>query len=241
MSRDRVDAEDPHENADRIRLALRRVEEHLERERRRIASEITSYPSPIPACDAQFNYLLEQRERVAQDLQLLATLTRTDLPGRDVVAHVVELLTRSPFVGAELEQSLREYSSEGAENPMTPTPTLASEADAIARTIQMYVDGGRSGRGDDMKAAFHPDATMFGYVGTDLFSGPIQKLFDWNDRNGPAAELHARIASVDIAETIATVRLELDNWSGRRFTDMFTLLKVDGEWKIISKVFYLHP
>jgi len=22
---------------------------------------------------------------------------------------------------------------------------------------------------------------------------------------------------------------------------MFTLLKVDGEWKIISKVFYLHP
>jgi len=46
--------------------------------------------------------------------------------------------------------------------------------------------------------------------------------------------------SVDIGETVATVRLELENWSGHRFTDMFTLLKVDGEWKIINKVFHLH-
>ncbi|MGZ8844062.1 MAG: nuclear transport factor 2 family protein [Pyrinomonadaceae bacterium] len=23
--------------------------------------------------------------------------------------------------------------------------------------------------------------------------------------------------------------------------DMFTLLKIDGQWKIISKVFYLYP
>jgi hypothetical protein len=24
-------------------------------------------------------------------------------------------------------------------------------------------------------------------------------------------------------------------------TDLFTLLEVDGDWKIISKVFHLHP
>ena len=79
------------------------------------------------------------------------------------------------------------------------------------------------------------------YIGTELFGGPIQKLFDWNDQNGPATELQSRIASVDIEGSIATVRLELDNWTGHRFTDMFTLLKVDGEWKILSKIFYLHP
>ncbi len=39
---------------------------------------------------------------------------------------------------------------------------------------------------------------------------------------------------------MATVRLELDNWTSYRFTDMFTLLKVDGEWKIMNKVFHLH-
>jgi hypothetical protein len=121
---------------------------------------------------------------------------------------------------------------------MSPSP--AKEFDAIARTVQTYVDGGKSGRGADMEGAFHRDATIFGYAGADLFAGPIQKLFDWVDQNGPATELQSRIASIDVNGTVASVRLELDNWSGRRFTDMFTLLKVDGQWKIISKVFHLH-
>ena len=116
-----------------------------------------------------------------------------------------------------------------------------SEYDAITRTVQHYIDGGRSGRGDDMKPAFHPDATIFGYIGPDLIAGPIQQLFDWNDQNGPATELEGRIASIDIFDTVAMARLELDNWTGHRFTDLFTLLKVDGEWKIINKVFHLHP
>ena len=116
-----------------------------------------------------------------------------------------------------------------------------SEYDAITRTLQHYIDGGRSGRGDDMKPAFHPGATIFGYIGPDLIAGPIQQLFDWNDQNGPAAELEARIASIDIFDSVGMVRLELDNWTGHRFTDLFTLLKVEGEWKIINKVFHLHP
>jgi len=124
---------------------------------------------------------------------------------------------------------------------LTTSTTTASDADAIARTIQIYVDGGRSGRGDDMKPAFHSTATISGYIGDDLLAGPITHLYEWNDRNGPAEELQSRIASIDVEGSIATVRLELDNWTGRRFTDMFTLLEIDGSWKIISKVFYLHP
>jgi hypothetical protein len=124
---------------------------------------------------------------------------------------------------------------------MTTSTSTVSEYDAIAETVRRYVDGGRSGRSEEMKAAFHPDATILGYIGDDLFGGPIQKLFDWNDQNGPATGLQARLASIDIIGTVATARLELDNWTGHKFTDMFTLLKTDGEWKIISKVFYLHP
>ena len=111
---------------------------------------------------------------------------------------------------------------------------------AIAKAIQPYIDGMKSGRGDDMKPAFHKDATIFGYAGDDLFGGPIQQLFDWSDQSGPATELQARIAGIDLAETVATVRLELSNLNGARYTDMFTLLKVDGEWKIMNKVFHAH-
>jgi hypothetical protein len=123
---------------------------------------------------------------------------------------------------------------------VSSAPSNVNEHDAIVKTVQHYIDGGKSGRGNQMKPAFHQDATIFGYAGPDLFAGPIQQLFDWTDQNGPATELQAQIASVDVIHTIATVRLELDNWSGHRFTDLLTLLKVDGEWKIMSKVFHLH-
>ncbi len=123
---------------------------------------------------------------------------------------------------------------------MSNAPTNVSEYDVIAKVVQHYIDGAKSGRGADMKPAFHKDATIFGYAGTDLFAGPIQQLSDWNDENGPATELQARIASIDLVDTVATVRLELDDWTGSRYTDLFTLLKIDGEWKIMNKIFHLH-
>ena len=123
---------------------------------------------------------------------------------------------------------------------MSNAPVNVSDYEEIANVVQHYIDGAKSGRGEDMKPAFHGDATIFGYVGTSLLAGPIQQLYVWNDENGPATGLQARIASIDLIDTVATVRLELDNWTGHRFTDLFTLLKVDGEWKIMNKVFHLH-
>ena len=123
---------------------------------------------------------------------------------------------------------------------MSTTVTNVNERDAIVSAVQHYLDGARSGRGDEMKPAFHQDATVFGYVGEDLFAGPIEKLFEWNDTNGPATGLRVDIADIHITGTVATLRLELDNWTGYRFTDLFTLLKVDGQWKIMNKVFHLH-
>ena len=123
---------------------------------------------------------------------------------------------------------------------MSNIPTNTSDNELIEKTVQFYIDGAKSGKGDDMKPAFHADATIFGYAGDELFAGPIQRLFDWNDDNGPATELEARIANIDIEGTIATVRLELDNWIGHKYTDLFTLLKVDGTWMIMNKVFHFH-
>ena len=120
---------------------------------------------------------------------------------------------------------------------MSDAPTELSDYQAIADTVQHYIDGAKSGRGADMKPAFHDDATIFGHG----LAGPIQRLFDGVDQNPGATDLQARIASIDLIDSIATVRLELDNWSGKRYTDMFTLLKADGEWKIMNKVFHLHP
>lgn len=125
-------------------------------------------------------------------------------------------------------------------NATTPDSTYVTAYDAVVRTVQHYVDGARAGRASDMTPAFHADATIFGYLGPDLVAGPIQLLFDHVDSSDAATDMQARFTSVDIVGSVATVRLDIDNWSGHRFTDMFMLLHVDGSWLIMSKVFHLH-
>ena len=42
-------------------------------------------------------------------------------------------------------------------------------------------------------------------------------------------------------EAVACRHPEPKAWNGHRYTDLFTLLKVDGVWKIMNKVFHQHP
>jgi hypothetical protein len=42
--------------------------ESLERERREVIYEIRNYPAPIAGCDAQFNFLLEERNAIEQKI-----------------------------------------------------------------------------------------------------------------------------------------------------------------------------
>lgn len=123
---------------------------------------------------------------------------------------------------------------------MNTSTTPSTEGAAIRQVLEQYVSGGISGRSADLKGIFHADATIHGYIGPELFGGPIQLFYDWHDANGPAAGLTMSIVSIDVEGSIATARVELDDWTGHRFTDMFTLLRSDGQWKIISKVFHLH-
>jgi len=117
------------------------------------------------------------------------------------------------------------------------------EYDAIAGTIQMYVEGCRQGQSELMRPAFHPNASFFGYAGEQLAVG-TQFLFDWIGKNGPAPNIEPRMVSVDILETIAVVHLEVGGWSGIlagsgvRMSDLFTLLKTQNGWKIIQKAFH---
>lgn len=111
----------------------------------------------------------------------------------------------------------------------------------IEGIMETYIEGARTGDCDPLRPIFHELATICGYVGPDLFAGPIAKFYDWHEENGAAVDVQAHGLKIDIEGTSATVRLEIDDWTGHRFTDFFTLVKIDGSWKILSKVFYLHP
>ncbi len=112
--------------------------------------------------------------------------------------------------------------------------------EAISSVIQTYVEGGRKGDAAIMKGAFREDATIHGHIDGGLLAGPIHLLFDWVAGNPPAPDLEAEIVNVDLADTVATARVELTDWLGNRFTDQFTLLNENGAWTITSKVFHTH-
>jgi len=121
-----------------------------------------------------------------------------------------------------------------------------AEYDAITRTMHCYIAGARAGDDELMRPAFHPSATISGYCQGVEYSGPVEHVFQWVIGNGPAPNIEPRFARIEIIETIAVVHLEVQHWSGKfagantRASDVFTLLKCDGEWKITHKLFHWH-
>jgi hypothetical protein len=121
-----------------------------------------------------------------------------------------------------------------------------SEHDAITRTMHRYIAGARAGDADLMRPAFHPSATISGYCQRVEYTGSVEHVFDWINANGPAPHITARFARIEIIETIAVVHLEVQRWSGKlvgattHASDVFTLLKCDGDWRITHKLFHWH-
>ncbi len=114
------------------------------------------------------------------------------------------------------------------------------DTEDISSVIQTYVEGGRKGDASIMKPSFRKNAIINGHTDGGLLAGPIQLLFDWVTENPPAPNLEAKIVSIDLANTVATARVELTDWLGTRYTDQFTLLKENGTWTITSKVFHAY-
>ena len=136
-----------------------------------------------------------------------------------------------------------------AENlpPVKPaTNAYLVEHDAITRTMHRYIAGAREGNGDLMRPAFHPSATISGYCQGVEYTGSVEHVFKWITQNGPAPNISVRFARIEIIESIAVVHLEVQHWSGKlaganaRASDVFTLLKWNGEWKITHKLFHWH-
>jgi len=121
-----------------------------------------------------------------------------------------------------------------------------AEHDAITRTMHCYIAGARSGDGDVMRPAFHTSATISGYCQGVEYTGSVEHVFRWINENGPAPNINPRFARIEIIETIAVVHLEVERWSGKlaganaRASDVFTLMKWNGEWKITHKLFHWH-
>jgi hypothetical protein len=89
------------------------------------------------------------------------------------------------------------------------------EHDAITTIMDRYIRGARAGDADLMRPAFHPEATISGYCQGVEYGGSIEHVFEWITANGPAPNIEARFARIEIIETIALGHLEVQGWSGK--------------------------
>ncbi|MEE4945543.1 nuclear transport factor 2 family protein [Pseudomonas alliivorans] len=121
-------------------------------------------------------------------------------------------------------------------------PTYVPEYQAIVEVLNKYNEGCKQAKSSIMKPAFSEQATMFSVDGDGkLTGGPIQTLFDVIDSAfRPSPEAQGVIVNIDIVGTAASARIDTNDVSGFCFTDFFNLLKVDGEWTVVSKIFHTH-
>ena len=112
----------------------------------------------------------------------------------------------------------------------------------VAQALQPYFDGLYESNTRKLAQIFHPGAIYATATSGELLRLDMQEYFKLVDkRPSPASRNEPRrdaIASIEFAGPVtAFVRLHCAI-GARYFTDLLTLVQLDGRWQIIAKVFH---
>lgn len=114
----------------------------------------------------------------------------------------------------------------------------ASEEDAVRVPLENYLKAHATGSGEYHKAAFHTVGDLIfireGKYTTRSFADYIA-----GSTGKPAADEALRkrwIESIDVVGNAAMAKIILDHPTAR-LTDYMSLLKINGEWKIVNKIY----
>ncbi len=113
------------------------------------------------------------------------------------------------------------------------------EDKAIRATVQQYFDGIIQYDEQALRTAFHPDAAVIGTKDDGALDWQAFQnwvLYTRGDAPDPTGRIN-RILSIDISGNAAVVKTELD-WPRVRYIDYLSLMKIDGEWKIVNKIWH---
>jgi hypothetical protein len=126
--------------------------------------------------------------------------------------------------------------------PLASAQAQNSEEAAVRVPIENYFKGHATGDGQYFRKAFHPEAKLF-FIRDGKFTTITSEEYISRASGKPPADEAQRkrsIESVNIAGNAAVVVVKLD-YPTVKFIDYMSLLKVDGEWKIVNKTFFAEP
>ncbi|HEX8155670.1 MAG TPA: nuclear transport factor 2 family protein [Thermoanaerobaculia bacterium] len=117
--------------------------------------------------------------------------------------------------------------------------TSSSEEAAVRAAIEHYFRGHATGDGAHFRKVFHPDSKLF-FNRDGKFSQRTSEEYIAGAKGTPApdeAQRKRTIELIDVTGDAAMAKLKLD-YPDVTFIDYMSLLKIDGEWKIVNKTFY---
>lgn len=97
-----------------------------------------------------------------------------------------------------------------------------------------------SGQADRVEKAFHPSATMK-YIDVQSKEFKDVPIAEYIARvkanaNGPRSQRTIEIVSLNVEGTAAQAKIKIESEKAIMY-DYMNLLKINGEWKIVSKIF----
>ena len=120
-----------------------------------------------------------------------------------------------------------------------------AELSAITEVINKYAEGCHTGDIALLREAFHPDAMMYGSSGEQTIVRAIEGLYSFIEANEPPAksgEPHqCFISSIQFEGGAANVEMIQESGYGHDYTNYFQLVKIDGNWLIVSKTYNAVP
>lgn len=113
----------------------------------------------------------------------------------------------------------------------------------IRAAVQSYFDGMMNHDVAALDRAFHPESRLLGAPERDLVVIPFERWKSFTEREAPERDPSAyenRIVSIDTYGKAAVVKVDL-TWPEVHYVDYLSLLEVDGEWKIVNKIWHQEP
>jgi hypothetical protein len=118
----------------------------------------------------------------------------------------------------------------------------ASEKEAVRIPLENYLKAHATGNGEYHKKAFHTDGQLI-FIRDGKYTTRSFAEYIAGSPGKPAADEDKRkrwIESIDVVGNAATAKIILD-YPNARLTDYMSLLKINGEWKIVNKIFTSEP
>ena len=122
------------------------------------------------------------------------------------------------------------------------TVTDNPEKEMVKIPLNNYLQAQATGNSELILKAFYKDARIMAFRGDKISNLSVEEFagFFKGKVADDESERKRQIESIDISGNAAIAKITLD-YPTIKFTDYMTLLKIDGEWKIVNKSFYAEP